>query len=51
MAILLYVCTKEEQRVVIRFLWGVVYVGVKIHFPPGQKSVSDFQHKMETVLY
>jgi hypothetical protein len=43
MASWLSVCTKEEQRAVIRFLWAE---GV-----PGQKSVAGFHLKMKTVLY
>ena len=39
----LSICTKEEQRVVIQFLWTE---GV-----PGQKFIADFQHNMVTVLY
>jgi hypothetical protein len=43
MASPLSVCTKEEQRAVIRFLWA--------EGAQGQKSIEDFQHNMGTVPY
>jgi hypothetical protein len=43
MAPLLSICTREEQHVVIWFLWAKIV--------PGAEIVENFQHNMETELY
>jgi hypothetical protein len=42
MAVLLFVCTKEQQRSLIQFLWSDVFQGLQ--------SIKNFQHNMGTAF-